>query len=120
MRELCYLTAVEALERFKDKTLSPVELMEAVIARSEQMEPQINAFSFTYFEEAMEAAKVAEQRYAAGTERPLEGIPLAVKDESYIAGMPTRMGHCCCRISYLRRRRQSFRLRVIRGRSCGE
>ncbi len=92
MSELCYLTAVEAIAQFKTKTLSPVKLMEAVIARSEQIEPQINAFSFTYFDEAIEAAKVAEKRYTAGTARPLEGIPLAVKDESYIAGMPTTNG----------------------------
>ena len=92
MNELCYLTAVQAIQRFKEKSLSPVALMQAVIARAEAVEPQINAFAFTYFEEALQAAKVAEERYARGEERPLEGIPLAVKDEAYIAGKPTSNG----------------------------
>ena len=43
--ELCYLSAVEAIQRFKARTLSPVELLEALIQRSEQVEPKINAFS---------------------------------------------------------------------------
>ena len=51
--ELCYLTAVNAIQQFRTKTLSPVELMEAMIARAEAVEPHINAFSFTYYEEAL-------------------------------------------------------------------
>ena len=92
MNELCYLTAVAAIQQFKDKTLSPVELMQAVIDRAEQVEEEINAFAFTYFDEAMQAAREAETRYGRGEERPLEGIPLAVKDEAYIAGKPTSNG----------------------------
>lgn len=87
--ELCYLSAKEALARFRAKTLSPVELMEAVIARAEEVEPKVNAFTFKYYDEAMEAAKEAETRYAKGEARPLEGIPTAIKDESEIAGLPT-------------------------------
>ncbi|MEM7114294.1 MAG: amidase [Chloroflexota bacterium] len=90
--DLCYITAVNAIAQFKNQTLSPVELMQAIIARTEEMEPKINAFSFTYFDEALEAAKEAEKRYANGTARPLEGIPLAVKDESFIAGKITTNG----------------------------
>jgi Asp-tRNA(Asn)/Glu-tRNA(Gln) amidotransferase A subunit family amidase len=87
--ELCYLSATEALERFRAKTLSPVELMEAVIARAEEVEPKVNAFTFKYYDEAMAAARKAEARYAKGETRPLEGIPTAIKDESEIAGLPT-------------------------------
>jgi Asp-tRNA(Asn)/Glu-tRNA(Gln) amidotransferase A subunit family amidase len=87
-----YLTATEALRQFQNRTLSPVELMSAVIARSETAEPVINAFSFTCFEEAMDKAKAAEKRYQDGTARPLEGIPVAVKDESYIKGQVTTNG----------------------------
>lgn len=90
--ELCYLPAVEAIELFRAKKLSPVELLEALIARAEEVEPRINAFSFEYFEEALDAAKEAEQRYAKGNPRPLEGLPLAVKDESYIKGQITTNG----------------------------
>ena len=87
--ELCYLSATEALARFRAKTLSPVELMEALISRAEEVEPKINAFTFKYYDEAMEAAKDAEVKYARGEARSLEGIPTAIKDESEIAGLPT-------------------------------
>ncbi len=83
---LCYLSAAEARNRFTDRSLSPVELMQAVIARSEAVEPAVNAFTETWFDDALAAARAAEARYADGSARPLEGIPLAVKDEFRVAG----------------------------------
>ena len=50
--ELCYLSATEALERFEAGTLSPVELVRALIARAEAVEPRINAFTYTFYERA--------------------------------------------------------------------
>lgn len=91
--ELCYLPAAEAIARFKAKTLSPVELMQAVIARAESVQPAINAFTYTCFEAALEAARAAEAKYAGGQDTgALEGLPIAVKDESEIAGQPTSNG----------------------------
>jgi Asp-tRNA(Asn)/Glu-tRNA(Gln) amidotransferase A subunit family amidase len=46
--ELCYLTATESIERFKTKTLSPVELLQALIDRAEKIEPKLNAFTYEY------------------------------------------------------------------------
>lgn len=91
--DLCYLSAHEALELFRARKLSPVELMEAVIARAERVNPRINAFADTYFDEAMAAAKRSEARYAkGGRTRPLEGIPLAVKDVHRLKGKRTTQG----------------------------
>ena len=91
--DLCYLPATEALGLFKAKKLSPVELLEAQIARAEEVEPTINAFTFTHYDEARALAKKAEARYAAGeTTGALEGLPIGIKDESYIAGKPTSNG----------------------------
>ena len=89
--ELCYMPATEALRRFRDRTLSPVELVRAVIARAEQVEPAINAFTYTCFDEALDKARKAEARYAktGARLRPLEGLPVGIKDESYIKGQPT-------------------------------
>ncbi len=84
--ELAYLTATEAVARFRNRDLSPVDLLEAVIARAEATEPHVNAFVDTYFDEAREQASAAADAYVAGTARPLEGIPVAIKDEPRIAG----------------------------------
>jgi len=90
--ELCYLSARECLNRFRRGSLSPVELLDAQIERAEALEPRINAFSFTHFEEARQQAKQAERAWRDGTARPLEGIPVAVKDEQMIEGYPTSNG----------------------------
>jgi len=83
---LIYLTAAEAVEYFKTGEISPVDLMQALIKRSELVEPHINAFTECYFDSAMDQAKAAEARYHNGSQRPLEGIPLAVKDEFRLKG----------------------------------
>ena len=91
--ELCYLPATEAIERFKAKTLSPVELLEAMIKRSEEVDPVINAFTYRHFDEAMANAKKAEAKYASGKRtRALEGLPIGIKDENFIKGKPTSSG----------------------------
>jgi amidase len=88
--DLCYMPATEALRLFRKKKLSPVELMTAVIERAEKTKDTVNAFTYTHFDEAMAQAKKAEARYAKGKKTgALEGLPVAVKDESYIAGRPT-------------------------------
>ena len=91
--DLCYLTATEAIERFRAKTLSPVELMSAVIARSEAANPKVNAYTYTFYERAMEQARAAEQAYASGAEtRPLEGVPVLIKDFHAVKGEITTFG----------------------------
>jgi amidase len=92
--DLHYLSATEAIARFKARTLSPVELVRAVIERAEKVEPRINAFATTSFERALEQAEKAEAKYAkpSGRARPLEGVPLAVKDEAAIRGECTTSG----------------------------
>ncbi|MGD2171114.1 MAG: amidase, partial [Gammaproteobacteria bacterium] len=84
--ELCYLTAAQAIGKFTDGSLSPVDLMQAIASRTDAVEPSVNAFTETWFEDALEKAREAEARYRNGTQRPLEGIPLAVKDEFKLAG----------------------------------
>jgi len=91
--DLCYMPASEALKRFKAKKLSPVELMEAVIKRAEANKDKVNAFTNTHFDEAMDLAKKAEAKYAKGKKTgELEGLPIGIKDESYIKGKPTTGG----------------------------
>jgi len=84
--DLCYLSATEALRRFRARSLSPVDLLDAIIARAEAIEQSVHPFGDRYFDDAREAARRAEQSYASDTARPLEGLPLAVKDTSAITG----------------------------------
>ena len=84
--DICYLSAAEAIARFRDRSLSPLEMMQAIAERSARVEPHINAFTEAWFDDAFEAARAAECRYRDGSARPLEGIPLAVKDEFRLAG----------------------------------
>ncbi len=84
--ELCYLTGLEALGHFRCGDLSPVELMQAIIQRAETLQPSVNAFTDSYYDEALEAAGAAEKRYRKGRPRPLEGLPVAIKDELRLRG----------------------------------
>ncbi len=92
--KLCYLSAAEVLARYKSRSLSPVELMDAVIARAQAVEPAINAFPMTYFDAARDAAKRAEAKYMkpGARLRKLEGLPVAIKDETPIKGKSTPNG----------------------------
>ncbi len=92
--DLHYMSATEALKRFRSRELSPVELMAAVIARAEAVEPHINAFGDRYFDEALEAARRAEARYQGRGPRPraLEGLPIAIKEETPVKGQRATQG----------------------------
>ena len=92
--DLCYLPAMTALRLFRSGDLSPAELAAAVIARAESVEPAINAFAATYYEQALEQARAAAERYAGKGDppRPLEGLLVAVKEEAPIAGQLNTLG----------------------------
>ena len=91
--ELCYIPATQALQLFKARKLSPVELLEVLTKRSEKLNPAINCFAERYDEEAMARAKTAEHKYAKNQETAaLAGIPLAVKDAQRVRGKRTTHG----------------------------
>ena len=91
--DLCYMTASEAIEKFKSRELSPVELISAVIARSEEVNPKVNAYTYTFYERALKQAREAERLYASDVEpRPLEGVPIVIKDFHPVAGEITTFG----------------------------
>ena len=89
---LIYLSATEQLKLFKAKKLSPVEVLKAQIQHAQTVEPLVNAFTYTHFEQALNAAKESEKRYMRGDIRPLEGITVAIKDEYDKVGWITTAG----------------------------
>ena len=93
MNEPWSLTAADALAAMRAKDLSPVELLESVIARAEAVEPIVNAFAERRYDEATAAARASADRYASGTRiRPLEGLPVALKEEVPVRGWRMRHG----------------------------
>lgn len=92
--DLHYMSASEAIARFTDRTLSPVELMTAVIDRAEQVEPVVNSLCHRFWDEALAQAAEAEKRYAGigPAPRPLEGIPTAIKEHEPVDGQPWTQG----------------------------
>ena len=93
MSDLHELSAVEALARMRAKEVSPVELLDAVTARAAAVEGTVNAFAETREEEAAAAARASAERYARGEDvRPLEGLPVALKEELPVEGWRMRYG----------------------------
>jgi len=92
--DLCYMSAEEAILRFKNLSLSPVELLDAIIARASSISDTVNPFGDCYFDEARDKAKKSEALYLNKNSEigALEGIPLAVKDICEIAGKRSTAG----------------------------
>jgi aspartyl-tRNA(Asn)/glutamyl-tRNA(Gln) amidotransferase subunit A len=88
--DLAWLTAGDLSRAFANRSLSPVELMRAVLDRIAVIDPKINAFIRLDADAAMLAARTAEAEIAAGRIRgPLHGVPVGIKDIIDVAGLPT-------------------------------
>lgn len=93
--DLCYLSASEALAKFKSRELSPVDLVKALIKRNEKIGDKLNATTYTFFDRALEQARTAEAKYkkSKGARlRPLEGVPVSIKDFHSVKGEITTYG----------------------------
>jgi amidase/aspartyl-tRNA(Asn)/glutamyl-tRNA(Gln) amidotransferase subunit A len=92
--ELAYVSAAELARRIRQRELSPVEVMDATIARIEKRNPSLNAIIFSDFAGARKEAARAEERLAKGeTVGPLHGVPCVMKDLfDYKPGWPTTWG----------------------------
>ena len=83
----------ELAELLRSRALSPVELMESVLARIDTCQPRINAFITVAHDAALEEARRAEREIMQGRRRgPLHGLPFAAKDLLMSADLRTTMG----------------------------
>ena len=79
--EIAYMTATELAGRIRQRELSPVEVIDAAIARIESRNPSLNAFVIDGYDDARARAVEDEQRLVSGDELgPLHGVPSAIKD----------------------------------------
>jgi amidase len=93
--ELAFAGAARQAELVRKGELSPRELVELYLRRIERFEPRLNAFRIVLAERALAEAQQAEARLRAGEERPLLGVPLALKDSVDLAGEITTHGTDC-------------------------
>ena len=93
MDEIAALTAVQLLEGYRQRALSPIEVLDALAARIEELDPALGAFTTLCLERAREEAARAETAYRRGENAgPLGGVPIGVKDLFDTAGVRTTYG----------------------------
>ena len=91
-RELTFTPAYKLAELIRKKKLSPVELMEAVVARIEELNPKLNAYLTVIGDQAIEKAREAEKALSSKSRLgPLHGIPISIKDLHNTKGIRTTM-----------------------------
>jgi len=91
--DILYLSVRELGERIRSRKLSPVELTDSYLKRSESIGSKLNAYATITQDLALLEAKQAEREIRAGKYRgPLHGIPYAAKDLLAVKGYPTMWG----------------------------
>lgn len=83
----------EAARLVRKRKLSPVELVEAALARIERWNPALNAYLTIVADDARRQARVAERQIRRGSASgPLHGIPISLKDNFWTRGIRSTAG----------------------------
>ncbi len=90
--DLAFAGAARQAEMVRSREVSPGELVELCLERIGRLDPQLNSFRTVFAEKALLEADQAGARLKAGEERPLLGVPIAIKDCVDIAGDLTTYG----------------------------
>jgi aspartyl-tRNA(Asn)/glutamyl-tRNA(Gln) amidotransferase subunit A len=90
---LADLTAVELVSRYQEGSLSPVEVLEDVLARVDSLEPKLSALYALDPTSARAAARDSEYRWRTGEPAgPLDGVPVTIKENIATRGTPVPQG----------------------------
>jgi amidase len=93
MGDLTFLSAVVMAQQIRDKKISPVELVEAHLAKIERLNPKLNAFVHVDRERVLAEARDAEAVVMTGKLLgPLHGVPISIKSSLDVAGMRCEAG----------------------------
>jgi amidase len=90
--DLAFAGAVRQAEMIRRGEVSSRELVELYLERIERLDPELNAYRKVLGERALIDAQQADARRGAGDDRPLLGVPIAVKDTEDVAGEVTTWG----------------------------
>jgi len=90
--ELAFAGVRGVLAALSRRELSARELVATLLARIERIDGELGAFRCVFAERALAEAEQADARRAAGDERPLLGLPVAIKDDQDVAGELTTRG----------------------------
>ena len=85
-------SVISLAEQIRHGQISPTEVTQESLRRIARLNPLLNAFVSVGAEPALAQAAESEARLRRGEGRPLEGVPLAIKDNAAVAGMPTTRG----------------------------
>jgi aspartyl-tRNA(Asn)/glutamyl-tRNA(Gln) amidotransferase subunit A len=96
---LADLTATDLLSQFRAGSLSPVEVIEDVLARVEELEPKICATYALDPDGARAAASASERRWRDGSAGALDGVPTTVKENIATRGTPVPQGTAATELS---------------------
>jgi aspartyl-tRNA(Asn)/glutamyl-tRNA(Gln) amidotransferase subunit A len=89
----CFLSVAQAAKLVASRKLSPVELTQSVLDRIQETDARVRAYATRLDDRALESARAAEAAIGRGEYAgPLHGIPVALKDLFYTAGIPTSAG----------------------------
>jgi aspartyl-tRNA(Asn)/glutamyl-tRNA(Gln) amidotransferase subunit A len=85
-------TLTQAITQLKNGETTSLALTEALLARIEKLNPQLNAFLHVATDSALQQASAADARIKAGQATPLTGLPLGIKDLICVKDMPATAG----------------------------
>jgi amidase len=84
--EIAFAGAAKQAEMVRAGEASPTDLVRLCLERIGRLDPQLNSFRKVFAEKALLEAEQAEARLKSGDQRPLLGVPIAIKDEVDVAG----------------------------------
>jgi amidase len=90
--DIAFAGAARQAEMVRAGEVSPTELVRLHLERIERFDPQLNSFRVVLAERALLEAEQAEARLKGGDQRPLLGVPIALKDTTDLAGEQTTLG----------------------------
>ncbi|SDJ18738.1 amidase [Lentzea albidocapillata subsp. violacea] len=92
LTELCFAGVARQAHAVRSGEVTARDLIAEHLRRIERIDPRLNAFRLVFAEQALDEAERADERRSAGEDLPLLGVPIAVKEDIALAGLPTTKG----------------------------